>query len=362
MNHIGIWNTAFLGDAVLTLPLIQTLHAAFPEAAIDFYVRRGFGQLFAAQPQLRAVYEYDKTQGNWLRRIGSILNQGNLLAQRNYDLWIGAHSSFRSAVLAYLSRASVRGGYSGNLVRHFCYTYRVARRFGERHEIERLLALVHPVLPPEAPLFHWPNLALSPPAQIRAQSFRETLFTTHNGPLLGLHPGSVWGTKRWLPLGFAEIARRAAALGAHVLLFGGPGEHETAQEVAALSGLKGTPRFHDFSGKLSLPELAAFLGVLDCYVTNDSGPMHIAWAQHTPVTALFGPTVQKFGFFPRGESADVFEVSLACRPCGLHGPRICPQGHHRCMAEIDVNAVWDNVSRKLLRRRPPQKVSARDSA
>lgn len=351
MNHIAIWNTAFLGDAVLTLPLIQTLHAAFPEAGLDFYVRRGFGQLFAVQPELRAVYEYDKTQGNWLRRTASILGQGKLLAQRKYDVWIGAHSSFRSAVLACLSRAPIRGGYSGNLVRRFCYTFRVARGFGERHEIERLLELARPVLPPGASLFHWPNLALSPEAQTRAQSFRKKLFTAHNGPLLGLHPGSVWGTKRWLPSGFAEIARRAADMGAHVLLFGGPGEHETAQEVAGLSGLKDTPRFHDFSGKLSLPELAAFLGMLDCYVTNDSGPMHIAWAQHTPVTALFGPTVQKFGFFPRGESVDVFEIPLDCRPCGLHGPRVCPQGHHRCMAGIDVNAVWDNVFRKLLQRK-----------
>ena len=94
-------------------------------------------------------------------------------------------------------------------------------------------------------------------------------------------------------------------------------------------------------------ELAAYLRMLNCYVSNDSGPMHLAWAQHTPVTALFGPTVRELGFFPRGDSAKVFEVSLECRPCGLHGPHHCPKKHHRCMVDIDVEAVWRDVAGKL---------------
>ena len=162
-----------------------------------------------------------------------------------------------------------------------------------------------------------------------------------------MHPGSVWGTKRWLPSGFAEIARRAAARGAHVLVFAGPGEEGVARDVIALSELKGNPLLHDLSCALTLPELAAYLRMLNCYVSNDSGPMHLAWAQHTPVTALFGPTVRELGFFPRGDSAKVFEVSLECRPCGLHGPHHCPKKHHRCMVDIDVEAVWRDVAGKL---------------
>ena len=115
----------------------------------------------------------------------------------------------------------------------------------------------------------------------------------------------------------------------------------------ALSELKGNPLLHDLSCALTLPELAAYLRMLNCYVSNDSGPMHLAWAQHTPVTALFGPTVRELGFFPRGDSAKVFEVSLECRPCGLHGPHHCPKKHHRCMVDIDVEAVWRDVAGKL---------------
>lgn len=343
---IAVWNTAFLGDAVLTLPLIQTLRNAFPAAEIDFYVRRGFATLFECHPALHAVYEYDKRRLSGNNRLSSLLASGRVLGGRRYDMWIGAHTSPRSALLARLSGAPVRVGYTGGPVAALCYNRRVSRRFAELHEIERLLELLAPVVPASMPRQHWPELTLPPAARERAALFRQSLGSV---PLLGLHPGSVWGTKRWTPGGFADIARRAAARGAHVLVFAGPGEEGVAREVIALSHLEGSPLLHDFSGALSLPELAAFLGILDDYVSNDSGPMHLAWAQRTPVTALFGPTVRALGFFPRGETARVLEVPLECRPCGLHGPQVCPLKHHRCMTDIDGNAVWDDVSSKLFR-------------
>ena len=350
MRRIAVWNTAFLGDAVLTLPLLQTLAHAFPDAEIDFYVRKGLAPLFEAHPLLHAVYEYDKRRTSGSNRLSAVLLMGRELRRRGYDLWIGAHTSPRSALLARLSNAPVRVGYLGSPVSALCYNRRVSRRFGELHEIERLLELANPVLPPQAPREHWPELVLPRAAVRKAEAFRVSLEKVNGASaLLGLHPGSIWGTKRWLPSGFAEMARRAADAGAHVLVFAGPGEEGVAREVIALSGLDGSPLLHDLSCALTLPELAAYLGTLDCYVTNDSGPMHLAWAQRTPVMALFGPTVRGLGVVPRGETASVFEVALECRPCGLHGPQRCPRGHHRCMADIDVNAGWRDVERKLFR-------------
>lgn len=348
MKRIAVWNTAFLGDAVLTLPLIQTLAEAFPDSEIDFYVRRGFGCLFEAHPAIHAVYEYDKRRLSGTSRLSALLRSGRVLGGRRYDIWIGAHTSPRSALLARLSGAPIRIGYTGGPVSALCYNRRVSRRFKELHEIERLLELLNPILPSETPRRHWPELVLPPAATAKAQVFRNALGQDGRSPkLLGLHPGSIWGTKRWLPSGFAEIARRAAERGAHVLIFAGPGEEAVAREVIRLSGLSGNPLLHDLSCALTLPELGAYLGMLNDYVSNDSGPMHLAWAQRTPVTALFGPTVRELGFFPRGDSAKVFEVALECRPCGLHGPQRCPKKHHRCMADIDVEAVWQDVAGKL---------------
>ena len=351
IHNIAVWNTAFLGDAVLTLPLIRTLTLAFPGSRVDFYVRRGLSPLFAGHPALHAVYEYDK-KSDTSRKAGSLLEFGRILATRQYDLWIGAHPSIRSAILARLSRAPIRVGYREGGLRFLFYTHCVSRHFGELHEIERLLELIKPVLPPDFnldnPDCHWPELVLPETVRQEAEGFRHDLRLQGKRPLLGLHPGSVWGTKRWTPSGFAEIARRAASRGAHVLVFAGGGAEEAmAAEVIQLAGLHGNPLLHDLSGKLSLPELAAYLAILDCYVSNDSGPMHLAWAQRTPVTALFGPTVEKWGFFPRGKDAHVFQVDLPCRPCGLHGPQVCPRGHHHCMTQISVEEVWKDVESRL---------------
>lgn len=207
MKRIAVWNTAFLGDAVLTLPLIQTLADAFPGSEIDFYVRRGLASLFEAHPALHAVYEYDKRRIAGNNRLSALLKSGRILGGRRYDIWIGAHPSPRSALLARLSGAPLRVGYIGGPVAALCYNRRVSRRFSELHEIERLLELLKPILPPETPRQHWPELTLPSEALEKAAAFRESLRQGDQEPvLLGLHPGSVWGTKRWLPSGFAEIA------------------------------------------------------------------------------------------------------------------------------------------------------------
>ena len=78
--------------------------------------------------------------------------------------------------------------------------------------------------------------------------------------------------------------------------------------------------------------------------------MHLAWAQRVPVTALFGPTVRELGFAPRGEMSSVMEADVPCRPCGLHGHKACPKGHFDCMKNIDPEAVWRDVERKLAAR------------
>ena len=161
-------------------------------------------------------------------------------------------------------------------------------------------------------------------------------------------------TKRWTPEGFAAILRRALDSGVNAVLLAGPGETETAAAVRRLAGLgceggncAEPDTFLDLSGRTSLASLGAVLARLDGYVTNDSGPMHMAWAQHTPVTAMFGPTVLSLGFAPRGETSTVMQTDEPCRPCGLHGHKACPQGHFRCMKNIDPEDVWRDIERKL---------------
>ena len=351
MTRIGVWNTAFLGDAILTLPLLQTLRALYPDAVVDFWVRKGVGSLFADHPAITNVYEYDKRgkdRGAWRS-----LQLGRRIAEKQYGLWISAHGSFRSGIIARWSRAAMRIGYAEPISNALFYTHTVPRAFAEYDEIERLLRLLQPLEGEKRsfPLVDWPEITVAQESRDAAACFFASLRAESAAPVLGIHPGSVWATKRWPLEYFADIAARAAKKGASVLVFGGPGAEEgMAAETVDLAkfGLSKTEqeKIINLAGKLSLPELAAYIGNLSCYLTNDSGPMHLAWPQRTPVTALFGPTVRSLGFFPRGESATVMELPLACRPCGLHGAEKCPLGHHLCMRDMTPDVVWADVAPK----------------
>ena len=354
MQRIALLNTAFLGDTVLTLPLARLLKTAFPDAQIDFIVRRGLGSLYAAQPEFAQVLELDKRGAE--RGLGALLRYGRRLAGR-YDCFIGAQRSARSSLLALLSGAPRRIGYAGSLVRRLCYTDCVDRRFDELEEIERLLELARPLgLCPPAGLH--PVLVLPPAVHDEAAALWRSLGLDNGAPVLGIHPGSVWPTKRWTVEGYARIACKALHRSASVVLFAGPDELDIAQTLhdaidegmtksrAPGAGDAACGVLHSLAGRLSLPLLAACIARLAVYLGNDSGPLHLAWSQGVPVVALFGPTVRRLGFFPRGP-ASVHEVALDCRPCGLHGHHRCPQGHHRCMRDLDAEAIWEDVAARL---------------
>jgi len=351
--RIAVWNTAFLGDSVLTLPLIRVLKAAYPEAEIDFYVRGGLASLYEAQPELSRVFNCDKRGKE--KGLRAMLRQGREIRERRYDIWVDAHLSLRSSYMAWASGAKIRAGYTEAVLSRLAFTVSTSRRFKELDEIERLLELARALGVPQSILkdekLLWPELSLPQRAYDEAD---DLLACLPEGAAIALHPGSVWPTKRWTPEGFAAILRRALDSGVNAVLLAGPGETETAAEVRRLAGLgcengncSEPDNFLDLSGRTSLLTLAAVLSRMDGYVTNDSGPMHLAWAQRTPVTAMFGPTVLSLGFAPRGELSTVMQVDEPCRPCGLHGHKTCPQGHFRCMKNIDPEDVWRDIERKL---------------
>lgn len=334
---IGVWNTAFLGDAVLTLPLLRALSQAYPDSDIEFWVRAGLAPLFHAQPELALVREVAKRGQD--KGLQGLLRLAKRVRAQRYDLWISCHRSVRSGLVALLSGAPRRIGYSSPGVNRLFYTETAPRGFGEQDEIERLLRLA-----PPGEHEVWPALALDPEAQAGAERFwRERV----NGPVLALHPGSTWPTKRWPSAGFGRVASLAAAAGAQILLLGGSGEGALTQEV--LSEIEPTLRGRviDLAERLDLPSLAAYIARSDCYLGNDAGPLHLAWTQRVPTVALFGPTVRAHGFFPRGPAALVLEKELACRPCGLHGGLRCPEGHHMCMTGIAPEDVWSEVRARL---------------
>ena len=340
-KKIGVWQTAFLGDAVLTLPLLKALKTRYPDAEIHFYVRNGFQSLFEGQPEITAVHGFAKRGAQ--KSLNAAVRLGREIGQEGFDLWISAHKSLRSAMVSGATGIKRRIGYNKPWFNTFAYTETVDRRFDELEEVERLFQLLEPLgISTPAPKT---KLILSDEARQAADTFWQA--NCGDKPVLGIHPGSTWPTKCWPVEYFSEIISKATWDGAQVLLFAGPDEKEVAEQVLAGAVLATDAEVTNLAGELSLPELAAYLSKLDGYLTNDSGPMHLAWAQDVPLVALFGPTVKDLGFFPRGDNSTVLETPLECRPCGLHGPKKCPKGHHDCMRALTPDMVWTELRTKL---------------
>lgn len=316
--------TAFLGDVVLSTPLLAAL--AERDGPVAVVTTPAAAPLLEGHPAVGELFRYDKRGKD--RGLGGLRRLATTLRTRRYARVVLPHRSWRSAALALLARIPERIGFADSPAA-ITYSTRVARAAGG-HEVERLLALARPQ-PTDAPPV---SLGLTAEDQAAADRWLE-----ENGVAPGfvaLAPGSVWATKRW-PY-YAELA---AALEGPIVVVGSADDAELGREVLAAA----PARTRSAAGALGLRASAALIRRARVLVTNDSAPLHLATAVGTPVVALFGPTTTDLGFGPRG-AADVAlgHTGLACRPCSAHGPRVCPLGHHRCMRELPVAAVATAVA------------------
>ncbi len=312
--------TAFLGDVVLTTPLLAALAERHGPVAV--VTTPAAAPLIETHPAVAEVIRYDKRGAD--RGLAGLWRLGRRLRSQRYARAYLPHRSWRSAALALLAGIRERTGFADSAAA-VTYTRRVPRA-KQGHEVERLLALAGDAARHETPPV---VIGLTPEDRVAADAWLEERGL--KGGFVALAPGSIWGTKRWP--GYAELA---AALDRPIVVVGGLEDAPLADAVVAAA----PGRAHSAAGTHPLRASAALIGRAAVLVTNDSAPLHLATAVGTPVVAVFGPTVPAFGFGPRGARDAVVEhQSLACRPCSRHGPARCPLGHHRCMRELSVERV-----------------------
>ena len=321
--------TSFLGDTILTTPLLVQLARRGP---VDVVTTPASAALLAHHPAVRTVFAYDKRRAD--AGIAGLLALAARLREAKYDVAFLAQGSWRSAALALAARIPNRIGFATSAGRLF-YTKRVAYR-DDLHHAARLLLLARPN--GREPTLDELRPSLHPGDDERADVDR--LLARHGvsstDALVALAPGSVWATKRW-PY-FAELAARLAS-DARLVVVGGADDASLAKAIAAA-----VPNVIDATGHLSLLASAELIGRARALVTNDSAPLHLASATGTPTVAIFGPTVPSFGFGPLApHSVVVGHEALRCRPCDRHGPQRCPLGHHRCMRELEPAGVAELV-------------------
>jgi heptosyltransferase-2 len=322
------------------------------------------------------VIEVDKAlRASWSKAVTN-------LKRRNFDWILCPHESTRSAFLVWQLTAKHKVGFSRPL-NILAFNHRLRRPL-ELPEALRQLALLEPIdkiwgarlnefaLMQTASggqsgsgtlsrVPEWASMELTTLKKVRAE-FRKLksvnemsegarvvaneLSLEKSSRMAVLAPGSVWPTKMWTKLGYAETAQALIAEGWRVIVVGAPNEKVICDEVVTIS-----PQATSIAGRTSLYESAEIIACADLVICNDSGAMHMASAAGVPLVSVFGPTVLEFGYRPWQNAARVVEISkiqLRCRPCGKHGANVCPIGTHECMTRINASVVLD-VARDIVK-------------
>ena len=325
--------TSFLGDTVLTTPLLVQLAR---RGAVDVVTTRASAPLLANHPAVREVIVYDKRDAD--RGLRGLLRLARHLRATQYEVAFLAQGSWRSSALALIAGIPSRVGFSTSAGR-LLYTKRVPYDAG-LHHAARLLMLARPngreATVDELRPTLYPGAAEREAVDALLRAHR----VVAGEPLIALAPGSVWATKRW-PF-YPELASSLANAG-RVVIVGGADDRELAEAITRVQA-----NAIDATGALSLLAAAELIARTSVLVTNDSAPLHLGSAMSTPTVAIFGPTVPEFGFGPLAPRAIVVgHTALSCRPCDAHGPQRCPLGHFRCMKELDPSSIAEQA-RSLL--------------
>jgi heptosyltransferase-2 len=341
-SRLLVVQTGFLGDVVLTTPLIAALRAWLSPASLTVLTTPQARPLLEEHPAIDRVL-VDAKHTDSSGPLG-LLRTARQLRREGFTLAAAAHKSLRTALLLALAGIPQRIGFRQS-PGWFLY-HRTASRDRDRHEVERILCLMRAFGMEPEDCDRRPFVTYGKAADEKAQALLHAAGIQEQDPVFVICPGSVWATKRWTVEGYAALVHRLEQNHGRVLICGGPDDASIAQAVYEQSGRQGV----NLAGKADLQTFMALVDRSRVVISNDSAPMHIAAARNVPVVAIFCATTPSLGYGPYSDRAVVVEKKeLFCRPCSRHGSAACPRGTEECMHLVTVNEVVAGVEQLLPR-------------
>jgi heptosyltransferase-2 len=323
----------WIGDFVMGIPILHDLRHAFPDAQISALTPTHLSSILNKDPHLNHVIGFSRD-----RRFSPKNSDGSSLIREirkeKYDIGLLLTNSFSSALHFYLGGVSKRIGFYDSSRR---YLLNKGVPFPERRKEQHLVTTYKMLLASlDIEISETrPELFLSD-QEIKAA--REKI--PAGKKVIGINPGAAYGSaKCWIPERFREVARDLLSQDPDriVLFFGDNGTKELVDRICHKLG----NRVINLAGKTSLRELMAFIKISDVFLTNDSGPMHIAAALRVPLVALFGSTNSTVtGPYLNGS---VIQKAVSCSPCFK---RTCPTDF-RCMKQIRSDEVIQILEKVL---------------
>ncbi|MGE5086010.1 MAG: glycosyltransferase family 9 protein [Bacillota bacterium] len=346
--------TAFLGDLLLSIPLLKRCRQTWPEHQLGLVCRKGFGDFFLKTKLVDHVFEIKKGDAETYKKILTDL------AKFEINYLVSPHESMRTVFFCHQIKAQHKISFK-NLWNFWAFDQRVKKPLQLPDPLRQmsLLSVVDKDLGEKILHYHkterpfeagkygklsnpppWASMSLRPQVLELTDLYeslknRYDLKAVDEGRAVLLFPGSVWATKRWTVEGFVNVGNSLQENGYQVYVMGGPGEEALADQVASQ-----IPKSICIAGKTAIIESAQIIARARLVVGNDSASTHLAAMCETPLIAVFGPTVLEFGFRPWSDSSYVAQrEKLACRPCGKHGHKVCPIKTHVCMKNLPPEQV-----------------------
>jgi heptosyltransferase-2 len=344
MERILIVGPSWVGDAILSEPLVALLRDPFEDPIVDVLVPPWCAPVYARMRGIRRIVETPFSHGKL--DLAARKEVARELRGEGYTHAFVLPNSWKSALVPYLARIPKRVGYIGEARWGLLTDTRKVDRKMFPRLVDRFTALAVPrgglVPMPPSPV-------LVPDMKNRADAMRALRLKTDR-PVVILCPGAEYGpAKRWPPNQFAELAAMFLRDGLQVWIIGSPNDKIAAQAVLNSLG-ENVHKVRDLTGRTDLGTAIDILSAASLVVSNDSGLMHAAAAVGAPLVALFGSSSPAYTP-PLSPTAQIAKIDIACSPCFK---RECPLGHFKCMRELKPPIVYNLARMSLPAYIPPE--------
>jgi len=330
-----------LGDVLLTTPVLRLLRKKFPSAQIDFLVKKEFADVLRFNRHISRIREFSGNNFIQLAECRSALQKAH------YDIVIDLHNSLRSRFLRFLLARQVFVVRKDIIKRWLLVNFK-------KNYYPSIISVPEKYIRTIAPLgIVNDDEGLELCTDENTSGCLQTKFTEWNidgnTPLFVIAPTAKHTTKMWLPEYYIALGKKIAKEhNAKICVSGAGEEKKYCDNIASEINAACAHSAISTAGILSLLETAALVERCSAVITNDSAMMHIAAALQKKVIAIFGSTVEEFGFFPyRTNNKVVQNIGLQCRPCSHIGKYECPQLHFKCIKDISVEHVYESLLQLL---------------
>ena len=335
-KKILVIQTAFPGDAILTLPFIQELKKQKPNYTIDVLCIPLTSEIFEASPYIDSVILLDKKGKH--KSFFSFLSFVKELKAKNYEIIYSPHRSLRSALINLSLSAKESYGFENSALK---FVYKNAVKYDPAaHEVKRNLEFLDGD-------FNGGKWQILPEISVSSESKKKVsdyLSEKKINNFIAIAPGSVWETKKYPVKYLKEVIEHFSKNKYQIVLIGGAED----KVICELLRKDDEEIVNIAAGDFSFIETIELLKSSSLLICNDSAPTHLGMCADIPVLTIYCSTVAGFGFYPyNNRSSYISYDELNCKPCGIHGFSSCPVGSFYC-AELLLPKLVIEKAEKLI--------------